>query len=108
MDRSYDDIASRAYDLFLSRGGQHGRDIDDWLEAERQLTSNGTPPRPTRRLASTPRATNRTKRQKTRRSLVAGEGGIRAAHARYAASAVPVKWGMTFSEKRAIEPSASS
>jgi hypothetical protein len=66
MDRSYDDIASRAYDLFLSRGGQHGRDIDDWLEAERQLTSNGTPPRPTRRLASTPRATNRTKRQKTR------------------------------------------
>jgi hypothetical protein len=27
-------IALRAYELYEDRGGQHGRDIDDWLEAE--------------------------------------------------------------------------
>jgi hypothetical protein len=30
-------VARRAYELFLSRGAGHGRDLDDWLEAERQL-----------------------------------------------------------------------
>ena len=30
-------IALRAYELFLARGGQHGRDLDDWLRAEREL-----------------------------------------------------------------------
>ncbi len=31
------DIAGRAYDLYLQRGGEHGRDLDDWLRAEREL-----------------------------------------------------------------------
>ena len=31
------DIASRAYELFLQRGGGHGRDLDDWLLARREL-----------------------------------------------------------------------
>jgi len=31
------DIARRAYDLYLARGGAHGHDVDDWLHAERQL-----------------------------------------------------------------------
>jgi hypothetical protein len=30
-------IATRAYELFLQRGGEHGRDFDDWLAAEREL-----------------------------------------------------------------------
>lgn len=30
---------ARAYELFLQRGGTHGRDRDDWLLAERQLLS---------------------------------------------------------------------
>lgn len=30
-------IAQRAYELHLSRGSQHGRDLDDWLEAEREI-----------------------------------------------------------------------
>lgn len=34
---SYDDIATRAYDLYLRRGATNGCDMDDWLEAERQL-----------------------------------------------------------------------
>jgi hypothetical protein len=30
-------IAQRAYEIYQSRGGTEGQDIDDWLEAERQL-----------------------------------------------------------------------
>jgi hypothetical protein len=30
-------IAERAYQLFIDRGANDGRDLDDWLEAERQL-----------------------------------------------------------------------
>ncbi len=34
-------IARRAYELFLQRGGEHGRDWEDWLAAERELLSSG-------------------------------------------------------------------
>ena len=34
---SSDEVARRAYEIYLSRGGGHGADFDDWLEAERQL-----------------------------------------------------------------------
>ncbi len=30
-------IATRAYQLFVARGGRHGYDIEDWLQAEREL-----------------------------------------------------------------------
>jgi hypothetical protein len=33
------EIASRAYLLFIGRGGEHGRDLEDWLRAERELQS---------------------------------------------------------------------
>jgi hypothetical protein len=32
-------IAQRAYELFLARGGEHGRHEDDWLRAEQELRS---------------------------------------------------------------------
>lgn len=32
-----DEIAQRAFELFLARGGQHGRHEEDWLSAEREL-----------------------------------------------------------------------
>ncbi|HXT86957.1 MAG TPA: DUF2934 domain-containing protein [Verrucomicrobiae bacterium] len=32
-----DQIAQRAYELYQQRGGQHGRDLEDWLTAEREL-----------------------------------------------------------------------
>jgi hypothetical protein len=32
-----DEVARRAYELFLQRGGSSGRDVEDWLEAERQV-----------------------------------------------------------------------
>ena len=30
-------IARRAYEIFLSRGGEHGRDQEDWFQAEDEL-----------------------------------------------------------------------
>ena len=34
---SPEDIARRAYDLYQARGAEQGRDMDDWLRAEREL-----------------------------------------------------------------------
>jgi hypothetical protein len=31
-----EDIARRAYERFLRRGAEDGREVEDWLEAERQ------------------------------------------------------------------------
>ena len=36
-DPTNDEIAERAYHIFLARGGEPGHDIDDWLEAESEL-----------------------------------------------------------------------
>jgi len=30
-------IARRARELYEARGGEHGRDLDDWLTAEREI-----------------------------------------------------------------------
>lgn len=32
-----EEIAAEAYAIYESRGGDHGRDQDDWLEAERRV-----------------------------------------------------------------------
>lgn len=32
-----EEIAARAYEIWLANGRQHGRDVEHWLEAERQL-----------------------------------------------------------------------
>ncbi|MCU1386195.1 MAG: hypothetical protein JWL71_4892 [Acidobacteria bacterium] len=37
-----DEVARRAYDLYEARGGEHGRDLDDWTQAERELAGEGT------------------------------------------------------------------
>jgi hypothetical protein len=36
-------IARRAFELFLARGGQHGHDLDDWLQAEREFAEAAKP-----------------------------------------------------------------
>ena len=36
---SSEDVARRAYEIYESRGRQHGSALDHWLEAERQLKS---------------------------------------------------------------------
>jgi len=32
-------IASRAHDIYEARGGEHGKALDDWLRAEREIDS---------------------------------------------------------------------
>jgi hypothetical protein len=42
MDR----IAARAYEIYEARGGTHGQDFDDWLQAEQQIDNEfGRPDR---------------------------------------------------------------
>ena len=33
----YEQIAARAYDLYLNRGAIDGYDVEDWLQAEQEL-----------------------------------------------------------------------
>jgi hypothetical protein len=35
---SKQDIAHRAYDLYVRRGGGPGKDVEDWVRAEKELT----------------------------------------------------------------------
>jgi DUF2934 family protein len=39
---SEEDIRMRAYHRYLERGGGHGMDFEDWLEAERELRTTRT------------------------------------------------------------------
>ena len=32
-----EEVQQRAYEIYLERDGAHGHDVDDWLEAEREL-----------------------------------------------------------------------
>lgn len=36
-EAAFDDVARRAYEKFLARGGQHGHDVEDWLAAEAEV-----------------------------------------------------------------------
>ena len=33
-----EDIRYRAYEIYLERGARHGHHVDDWLQAERELS----------------------------------------------------------------------
>jgi Protein of unknown function (DUF2934) len=37
------EIRIRAYEFYLERGGEPGHELDDWLEAERELASRLAP-----------------------------------------------------------------
>jgi hypothetical protein len=39
LQPSHNEIAEAAYQRYLNRGGAHGQDVDDWMEAERELRS---------------------------------------------------------------------
>jgi hypothetical protein len=32
------EIARRAHELYVQRGAEHGKDVDDWVAAEKELT----------------------------------------------------------------------
>jgi len=36
-------IRQRAHEIFLARGGAAGRELDDWLQAERELQAGKNP-----------------------------------------------------------------
>jgi Protein of unknown function (DUF2934) len=36
---THEEIALRAYQIYAERGGAHGQDVDDWLQAERELVA---------------------------------------------------------------------
>jgi hypothetical protein len=45
-------IARRAYEMYLYRGSENGRDVDDWLNAEKELLEQYSPsPQKTRTAA---------------------------------------------------------
>ena len=33
------EIRARAYEIYVERGGQPGHDVDDWIQAEREIES---------------------------------------------------------------------
>jgi len=37
--RRIEEIRVRAYELYMERGCQHGHEVDDWCQAERELES---------------------------------------------------------------------
>jgi outer membrane protein TolC len=39
---THEEIARRAYALYEERGRTDGTDVDDWLQAERELTQDKT------------------------------------------------------------------
>ena len=48
------EINCRAYEIYLERGGQHGNDVSDWLDAERELNNKpvGAAPKTTATLTN--------------------------------------------------------
>lgn len=34
---SGEEIARRAHELYLERGGEHGKDVEDWVIAEKEM-----------------------------------------------------------------------
>lgn len=34
---THEEVELRAYQIYVERGGTHGQDVDDWLQAEREL-----------------------------------------------------------------------
>jgi Protein of unknown function (DUF2934) len=35
---SGEEIASRAHELYVQRGGEHGNDVENWVRAEKELS----------------------------------------------------------------------
>ena len=40
---TYIEIAHRAFEIYVSRGGEHGHDVGDWFQAEQQLRTELQP-----------------------------------------------------------------
>jgi hypothetical protein len=50
---THEEIELRAYQIYIERGGAHGQDVEDWLQAERELVEKyGEPIQMTRAAAA--------------------------------------------------------
>jgi DUF2934 family protein len=52
---AHEEIAGRAYQLYLQRGSGHGQDIDDWLAAEQELARERVEAQPSSRRQRVPK-----------------------------------------------------
>lgn len=39
---TFEEISSRAYELYVERGRENGHDLEDWLQAETEVTARKT------------------------------------------------------------------
>lgn len=62
-----EDIAHRAYELFVQRGSAPGNDIEDWVTAEKDLTGEVVAA-PGKAMAPQPVATNIINMKSTKRA----------------------------------------
>jgi hypothetical protein len=53
-----EEVAERAYELWRGHGSEHGRDQEDWFEAERQLQDRAVRPTPQYRFVTESREEN--------------------------------------------------
>ncbi|PYT69445.1 MAG: DUF2934 domain-containing protein [Acidobacteria bacterium] len=44
-DPTQEEIARRAYEIYLERGGAPGHELEDWTQAERELLEKSSKPR---------------------------------------------------------------
>jgi hypothetical protein len=55
-----DGIARRAYEIYVQRGGENGKDVEDWLRAEKEISGKASDvPAKARAAAAGNNATNR-------------------------------------------------
>jgi hypothetical protein len=64
---THQEIEQRAHEIYLRRGGDHGRDVDDWLKAEAELRNE-------RQAAAEPAAESAS--TKSRTATAAGSTGF--------------------------------
>ena len=38
LENHREEIARRAHELYLQRGDEHGKDVEDWVRAEKELS----------------------------------------------------------------------
>ena len=56
---SGEEIARRAYELYIQRGSEHGKDVEDWVRAEKELSAEPvTGPAKTRATQAVRNASN--------------------------------------------------
>ena len=55
-----DGIALRAYEIYVQRGGENGQDVEDWLQAEKEISGKTADvPAKARAAAAGSNSTNR-------------------------------------------------